>query len=86
MSSATQKIKPGIYRHYKGNEYRVYEIASHTETNELLVVYRYLYGDFGLSVRPLPMFMDRVDITTEGGVTQVPRFECIRSADDGGLS
>jgi hypothetical protein len=49
-------LKEGIYRHYKGNEYEVTGIAKHSESEEMVVVYRALYGDFGLWVRPLDMF------------------------------
>lgn len=64
-------IKPGRYRHYKGNDYEVIGIARHSETLEALVVYRPLYGERGLWVRPLDMFRENVEV---GGV-QVPRFE-----------
>ena len=49
-------LKSGIYVHYKGNEYEVIDIATHSETEEQLVVYRALYGERGLWVRPLGMF------------------------------
>lgn len=49
-------LKEGLYRHYKGNEYQVIGIARHSETEELLVVYRALYGQKGLWTRPLEMF------------------------------
>jgi hypothetical protein len=49
-------LKEGIYKHYKGNEYEVTGIAKHSESEEMVVVYRALYGDFGLWVRPLDMF------------------------------
>ncbi|WP_081195178.1 DUF1653 domain-containing protein [Halomonas sp. BC1] len=61
---------PGIYRHYKGNLYEVMGTAQHSESEEPLVVYRALYGDYGLWVRPLAMFMESV---TKEGSTQ-PRF------------
>ncbi|MFT5692628.1 MAG: hypothetical protein ACI92E_001964 [Oceanicoccus sp.] len=53
-------VKLGKYRHYKGNEYEVVGIAKHTETEESLVVYQALYGDKGLWVRPLSMFIETV--------------------------
>lgn len=53
-------LKTGIYRHYKGNKYEVLGIAKHSETLQDLVVYRALYGDFGLWVRPLEMFVEKV--------------------------
>ncbi|KPQ26545.1 DUF1653 domain-containing protein [Halomonas sp. HL-93] len=51
---------PGIYRHYKGSLYEVLGTAQHSETEEPLVVYRALYGDYGLWVRPLEMFTENV--------------------------
>ncbi|GHE22930.1 DUF1653 domain-containing protein [Halomonas urumqiensis] len=56
---------PGIYRHYKGNRYEVLGVAQHSETEEPLVVYRALYGEFGLWVRPLEMFTERVEVLGE---------------------
>jgi hypothetical protein len=53
-------MKPGTYRHYKGNLYEVLGIARHSETDDQLVVYRALYGDAGLWVRPLAMFQETV--------------------------
>ncbi|ADR33064.1 protein of unknown function DUF1653 [Sulfuricurvum kujiense DSM 16994] len=49
-------VKSGLYRHYKGKYYEVIGVAKHSETEELLVVYRPLYGEQGLWVRPLEMF------------------------------
>jgi cyclomaltodextrinase len=63
-------IRSGRYRHYKGNEYEVLGVARHSETMEELVVYRALYGEYGLWVRPLAMFTETVE---RDGVT-VPRF------------
>lgn len=54
-------LSPGRYRHFKGNEYEVIGVAKHSETHEELVVYRPLYGEGGLWVRPLAMFFDRVE-------------------------
>ena len=71
--SADQAITPGIYQHYKGPKYRVYEVAKHSETEEALVVYRALYGKFGLWVRPLSMFTETIE--KDGEV--VPRFKLI---------
>ena len=53
-------ITPGTYRHYKGNLYEVLDVATHSETEEQLVVYRALYGERGLWVRPLGMFTESV--------------------------
>lgn len=63
-------IEPGLYRHYKGQDYEVLGVATHSETGESLVVYRALYGEFGLWVRPEAMFSETVEVD---GVT-VPRF------------
>ena len=54
-------IKPGKYRHFKGNEYEVIGTAKHSETMEELVVYRALYGEFGLWVRPASMWEETVE-------------------------
>jgi hypothetical protein len=55
-------IQKGLYRHYKGNEYEVIEVARHSETLEELVVYRALYGERGLWVRPRAMFTESVEV------------------------
>lgn len=55
------EIKTGKYRHFKGREYEVLGIASHSETLEPMVVYRALYGEQGLWVRPLSMWSETVD-------------------------
>lgn len=54
-------IRPGRYRHFKGKEYEVIGTARHSETLEELVVYRALYGDGGLWVRPAAMWSETVD-------------------------
>lgn len=56
-----ESIKPGRYRHFKGKEYEVLGVARHSETEEDLVVYRALYGDFGLWVRPVSMWNEAVE-------------------------
>lgn len=63
-------VPPGRYVHYKGHEYEVLGVASHSETEEQLVVYRALYGERGLWVRPEAMFTETVE-TPDG---PVPRF------------
>lgn len=55
------EIKPGKYRHFKGNEYEVLGTARHSETEEELVVYRALYGEGGLWVRPVSMWAETVE-------------------------
>ncbi len=67
------EIKIGIYRHFKGNEYEVLCIATHSETMEKMVVYRALYGERGVWVRPESMWNEEV---TRGGIT-CPRFTYI---------
>ena len=56
-----QNIRPGKYRHFKGNEYEVIGIARHSETDEAMVVYRPLYGEGGLWVRPASMWNETVE-------------------------
>ena len=56
-----ESIKPGRYRHFKGKEYEVLGVARHSETDEELVVYRALYGDFGLWIRPVSMWNEAVE-------------------------
>ncbi|MDO5448394.1 MAG: DUF1653 domain-containing protein [Clostridia bacterium] len=65
----------GIYRHFKGNYYLVEELAKDSETEETLVVYRKLYDDGSLWVRPLDMFLSEVDHDKYPDVTQQYRFE-----------
>ena len=64
-------IEPGRYRHYKGKDYEVIGVAKHSETEELFVVYRALYGERGLWVRPTAMFLDTVIVD---GLLR-PRFQ-----------
>lgn len=54
-------IKLGFYKHFKGNRYQVIDIARHSETLEQVVVYRALYGDKGLWIRPLDMFEETIE-------------------------
>ena len=56
-----EQIRPGRYRHFKGNEYEVVGTARHSETMEELVVYRALYGERGLWVRPAAMWSETVE-------------------------
>ncbi len=63
-------IQPGYYQHYKGAYYQVIDCARHSETEQWLVIYRALYGDFGLWARPLDMFTENVEIAGE----LLPRF------------
>lgn len=70
-------LRPGIYRHYKGNDYHVIAVARHSESDEDYVVYRALYGERGLWIRPLAMFNETVEY--EGAV--LPRFEFVRATE-----
>lgn len=65
------EIKLGKYRHYKGKEYEVLGVGRHSETLEELVIYRALYGEHDLWVRPVKMFFETVEV--EG--RKLPRFE-----------
>lgn len=67
-------LKSGLYRHYKGNDYFVFQVATHSETRESLVFYRCLYGDYSWWVRPLDMFMETVELAGE----TIPRFRFVR--------
>ena len=69
-------ITPGVYRHYKGNDYQVIGVARHSETEEELVVYRCLYGDRSLWVRPLDMFAGTVLVDGR----EAPRFTLLSPA------
>jgi hypothetical protein len=62
--------RPGLYRHYKGNDYRVIGLARHSETEEVFVVYQALYGERGLWVRPAAMFVETIEANGARG----PRF------------
>lgn len=64
------EIRPGRYRHFKGNEYEVLYTATHSETMETMVVYRALYGDGGVWVRPAAMWTEQVEREDYSG----PRF------------
>jgi hypothetical protein len=67
------EIKPGRYRHYKGNEYLVLYTATHSETREKMVVYQALYGDGGIWVRPANMWNETIEIDER----RLKRFEYI---------
>lgn len=73
MTKQSSDLPLGRYRHYKGNEYEVLGVARHSESEEEFVVYRTLYGNFDLWVRPVAMFMEKVRVEGEA----VPRFAYI---------
>lgn len=82
--SSLKNLKVGRYRHYKGGEYEVVSIAKHSESLELMVVYRCLYDGASWWVRPLDMFTEQVEID---GIMH-PRFAYIGDKDnllEGGL-
>ncbi len=67
-------LKPGVYRHFKGNLYRLITVARHSETLEEMVVYQALYGEHGYWVRPAAMWEEHVDKDGYSG----PRFQWLR--------
>ena len=67
------ELEKGLYRHYKGNMYEVFMTAQHSETEEWMVVYKALYGDEGMWVRPYEMFVEKVEVYGE----LVSRFEYV---------
>lgn len=73
MNRIVEKNK--IYRHFKGNLYFVLDVAKNTETNEMMVVYRALYGNNDLFVRPVDMFLSEVDKEKYPNSTQKYRYE-----------
>ena len=77
VMTAKMTVENGIYQHYKGGLYEVLGVARHSETEELLVVYRPQYGERGLWVRPLTMFCETVQV--DGA--EVPRFSPLAQTD-----
>jgi molecular chaperone GrpE len=73
----SEKVKPGIYKHYKGKNYKVYFTATNSETREEEVVYQTMYGDQGMFARPKKMFLENVEVDGE----TKPRFEFISEAE-----
>ena len=72
-----REFKTGTYRHFKGREYEVIDMAIHSETREMFVVYKALYGDFKTFIRPYDMFMSKVDKEKYPDIKQKYRFEYI---------
>ena len=70
------QLQKGLYRHYKGNLYEVFMTAQHSETEEWMVVYKALYGEEGMWVRPYDMFMELVEV--DGQMTE--RFKKVDDA------
>ncbi len=71
QDTGSDRLRKGIYRHFKGQYYQVLDVAQHCETEEFMVVYRALYGERGLWLRPLSNFVDYVE--RDGTLT--PRFQ-----------
>ena len=69
-------LQTGIYKHYKGQLYKVLHVATHSETREKLVVYQCLYEDYSIWVRPYEMFIEQVQL--EDG-SLISRFEFLHS-------
>ena len=70
------ELETGLYQHYKGNLYEVYMTAQHSETEEWMVVYKALYGEEGMWVRPYAMFVEKVEV--DGQMTE--RFKKVDDA------
>ena len=70
------EIKPGKYRHFNGNYYEVIGVARHSETMEEMVVYRAMYGEHGLWVRPAAMWTETIDRDGYHG----PRFQYVEQS------
>ncbi|MCE0556634.1 MULTISPECIES: DUF1653 domain-containing protein [unclassified Motilimonas] len=68
-------LKTGTYQHYKGSQYQVIDLAIHSETEQWMVLYRPLYGEAELWVRPYEMFIENVVIAGE----EIPRFEFVKA-------
>ena len=75
-------MKFGLYRHFKGNIYRVVGVATNTETNESMVIYQETSGEYLLWARPLSMFMSEVDHDKYPNAKQKMRFEFIGKGDN----
>ena len=68
-------LKPGLYRHFKGNLYRLLYVAKHSETLEPMVVYQALYGEMGVWVRPAAMWNEHIDRDDYHGLRFYPVTE-----------
>jgi hypothetical protein len=71
-------MQTGLYEHYKGKRYEVIDTLRHSETEELMVLYRALYGDEGLWARPYTMFFETIVIDSK----EVPRFKYIGQSNE----
>lgn len=73
FSEQATQLVPGIYEHYRGNRYKVLGVGRHSETLEEMVIYQALYGSGDRWVRPLSMFLERVEV----GGNRLPRFRLV---------
>ena len=80
FEDASASILPGRYRHFKGKEYEVLYVARHSETEEPMVVYRALYGDCGIWVRPADMWNETVESNGRGENHDKNRSYCCADA------
>ena len=71
MNRVVPPLEKGKYRHYKGQYYEVLSVATHSETEEFFVVYKPLYGDGGIWIRPYAMFVEMVEVDGKS----MPRFQ-----------
>ena len=71
-------LKKGIYQHYKGNLYQVFNVATHSETREQVIVYQCLYGDYSMWVRPLTMFTETITTSDD---REIERFKLIQETE-----
>lgn len=76
LSAEAKSLKLGLYEHYKGNKYQLLGVGLHSETLEELVVYKALYGEGLIWIRPLKMFFETVEIDGQ----EKPRFRYLRES------
>lgn len=82
MNQITRPVPGQQYRHFKGNLYQIITIGIHSETNEEMVVYQALYGDFQVYIRPLDMFLEPIDKEKYPETKQEFRFQLVTNGED----